>query len=416
MKRLLMVLGAFLFFTVARGVLAQAPPGATVTVEGQLVNATSGGGGDAGIPIMLHSYDGQQMAAVVEDATGPEGTFRFENVETAEGRVFEVMATVGKTIYYSDSASISPGQNKLELPVTIYDTTTDASALRVEQLHTILEFLSPAQMHVLEVYVISNAGDRTVEGGLTLEDGRAATMRFPLPDQATDVSFEGGEGGERFVLTGGGFASSLGVPPGLESLQFTVGYRLPYQDGMRFERALSYPTSSVNVILPASGVSLASEALVRRGARQMPDGRQIELFSAEDLEPGESFAFQLSGQPQAGRSGDSTAASGREVSAGSALPVGMVVLGLALMAGGFAWWRWRSDSAETLSEPLPASASQMGQAETVLIRAIAQLDEGYQAGLIEEEEYTRQRDALRSQLKTLLAQQRNPAIVRKIHD
>jgi hypothetical protein len=410
------VLGAFLFFTVAPGVLAQAPLGATVTVEGQLVNATGGGGGEAGVPIMLHSYDRQQMAVVVEDATGPEGAFRFENVETAEGRVFEVMATVGKTIYYSDSTSVSPGQSKLELPVTIYDTTTDASTLRVEQLHTILEFLSPTQMHVLEVYVISNAGDRSVEGGLTLDDGRAATLRFPLPDQATDVSFEGDEGDDRFVLTKGGFASTLGVPPGLESLQFTVGYRLPYQDGMRFERALSYPTRRVNVILPEPGVSLVSEALVRRGARQMPDGRQIELFSAEDLQSGQSFAFQLSGQPQAGRAGDSTAASGGGASAGSSLPVGMVLLGLAFMAGGFAWWRWRSGSAETLSEPLPASASQMGQAETVLIRAIAQLDEGYQAGLIAEGEYTRQRAELRSQLKTLLVQGRNPAIVRKTDD
>jgi hypothetical protein len=38
-----------------------------------------------------------------------------------------------------------------------------------------------------------------------------------------------------------------------------------------------------------------------------------------------------------------------------------------------------------------------------MIRAIAELDEIYQTGIISEEDYTRQRSALRTELKALLS-------------
>ena len=229
MKRLVTGLSLFLILSLTPVALAQAPPATTLTIEGQLVNATPGGTVEAGIPVMLHSYDGQQMSSVIEGVTGPDGTFRFENVEMAEGRTFEVIATVGRTSYFSERTTGSPDQTRLELPVIIYDTTTDASAIRVEQMHTIVEFLSPAQMEVLEVYVISNDGDRTVEGAATLGDGRTASLRFTLPEGETGLSFEGDNTGTRFILTADGFADRLGVPPGRGTVQFTIGYLLPYR-------------------------------------------------------------------------------------------------------------------------------------------------------------------------------------------
>ena len=270
-------------------------------------------------------------------------------------------------------------------------------------MHSILELLNPAQMRVLEVYVISNDGDRAVEGGLALDDGRTVTLRFTLPDGATAVSFEGDMAGDGFILTPDGFASTAGVPPGPEALQFTVGYVLPYQDGMRIERSLSYPTDAMNVILLQPGVSLNSEALTRRGSRQMPDGRQVELFAAQALEAGQSLAFELSGQPQVSAAGASQAASAPVATSPALVPIGLAVLGLALMGGGVVWWRRGMASPGPAASPASTLTADHPSVEGNLIRAIAQLDESYQAGIISEEEYTRQRSALRTELKALLS-------------
>ena len=403
MKKLASILSLFLILGLARDVLAQEPSATYITVEGQLVRAVGSGAFEAGIPVMLHSYANQQMVDAVEDVTGPGGAFRFDSVEAAEGRVFEVMATVGRTAYFSQSAAPSPGQTRLELPVTVYETTVDASAIRVEQMHAIIEFLSPAQMRIMEVYIISNDGDRAVEGAVTLDDGQTAALRFTLPTGATGVSFEGGKAGDGFVLTPDGFASTLGVPPGSQALQFTVGYVLPYQEGMRVERMLSYPTEAMNVILLQPGVSLTSDALTRQGSRQMPDGRQVELFAAQALEPGQSLAFELSGQPQVSAAGASQAPSAPVATSPALVPIGLAVLGLALLGGGVAWWRRgmagpgpAASSASTLTADHPS-------VEENLIRAIAELDESYQAGIISEDDYMRQRGALRTELKALLS-------------
>lgn len=402
MKRLVTVLSFFLILSLTPDVLAQAPSAMIITIEGRLVRATAGDAVEAGIPLMLHSYDGQEMAGIMEGVTDSEGTFRFENVEATEGRIFEVMATVGRTVYFSESATVSPGQTRLQLPVTIYDTTTDTSAIRVEQMHTVLEFLNPTQMQVLEIYVISNDGDRTVEGAVALDDGRTATLRFTLPAETTGLTFGGSDAGGRFIPTADGFADTLGVPPGRETVQFTVSYLLPYRDRMRVERMLSYPTDGLSLILSQPGVSLTSDALVPRGSRQLQNGQVVDVFTAEGFQAGQTLAFELSGQPQMSSVAASPASSNQPATDRTLALAGLTMLGLALIGSGIWWWRREATSPIPVLKPAADSMVDSAEPEIVLVQAIAELDEGFQAGIVPEDEYTRQRTALKVELKALL--------------
>lgn len=381
---------------------AQTPPEKTLTIEGRLINATAGGTAEARIPLMLHSFNGQQMLAMVDGLTDAEGTFRFEQVEVAEGDTFAVMATVGQTVYFSERIAPSPGQSTLELPVTIYDTTPDAGAVRVEQMHALVDFFSPTLLQMAEIYIISNDGNRTVEEAVTLDDGQTAALRFTLPDGATDPSFEGGQLGQRFVQTEDGFADRFGVPPGSGTSQIVVRYFLPYQSGLRLNRSFAYPIDKLSVIVPQMGISLASTDLAWVDSRQIQDERTVDIFTGAGIQAGQAFSFELAGQPEMNVVSVSPEFSTQQPATQPAIApkplfmgLGLVGLGLVLLGGGV-WW-WRRERAN------PALATPAESPETDLIWAIAELDEAYEAGDISEESYTHQRSALRAELNTLLA-------------
>ncbi len=408
LKKIIIILVSILLiliFILSPLVGAQTPPETTLTIEGQLVNATSGETIGAGIPLMLHTYDGHQMAGMIDGVTGLEGTFRFEEVEVVEGRTFEVMATVGQTTYFSERAA-APEQAILALPVTIYDTTTDAKGIRIEQMHIMVDFFNPILLQIAEIYVISNDGNRTVEGAVTLDDGQTAALRFTLPDGATDLSFDGGQLGQRFVQIGDGFADTFGVRPGPETSQFIVRYYLPYQDGMRIERSLTYPVDKTTIILPQMGVSLAGDDLPPADSRQTQDGQMVDIFAVEDIRAGQSFSFELKGQPEMNVVSTSPESSTQPPLSLVAdqkpvfIGLGLAVLGVALIAGGIWWWRRQTASLVPISNPLSVTTSELS--ETDLIWAIAELDEEYETGIVPEAEYTGRRSALRAELKAML--------------
>lgn len=404
LRKLIIILVSILLiltFILMPLVHAQTPPEKTLTIEGRLINATPGGTVEAGIPLMLHSFNGQQMLAMVDGVTDAAGAFRFEQVEVAEGGTFAVMATVGQTVYFSERMAPSPGQATLELPVTIYDTTPDAGGIRVEQMHALVDFFSPTLLQMAEIYIISNDGNRAVEEGVTLDDGQTATLRFTLPDGATDLSFEGGQLGQRFVQTEDGFADRFGVPPGSGTSQVVVRYFLPYQSGLRLSRSLAYPVDHLSVIVPQMGISLASTDLVWTDSRQIQDDQTVDIFIGAGIRAGQAFSFELVGQPELNVVSVSPEFSTQPAAQPATTPkplfigLGLVGLGLVLLGGGVWWWR-RERAKSALATPVESP-------ETDLIWAIAELDEAYEAGDISKESYIHQRSALRAELNTLLA-------------
>lgn len=354
MKQRLIILVAVLvlLLAVTPAALAQTSSTQTLTIKGQLTNQTSGQPGPADVPLMLHTYQGRQMAGMLDGKTGPDGTFVFENVESTPGLTFEVMASVGQTTYFSQRTTPNPDSTTLELPVTVYESTPDTSQIRVQQMEILVEFFSPTLVEVAEVYLIDNTGDRTVEGGVPLENGQTAALEFTLPANAENLSFERGELGQRFFKTEAGFADSFGVPPGEGSSFVVARYYLPYSDGLTLERTMSYPTGKMDVVIPQAGVQTGSSGLNDNGIETLRDERKAQIYSADALDAGYPFSIELTGKPQlnvvsatpqfVADSGAAAPQAGRPVqSAASSWPVVLglaaVVIGVALVGGGV-WW------------------------------------------------------------------------------
>ncbi|MBI3361494.1 MAG: hypothetical protein HY023_10330 [Chloroflexi bacterium] len=227
-------------------VIAQtdAPPaGRTGTVTGQIVSGTSGGGVPGGVAVILHAWDQSGETVMLDGAADSSGAFRFDDVPLQDGWTFGAMLTYNDVTFFSDFVEVKPETSELVLPLTIYETTPDASSVRISQMHAFLDF-APGEVAVSEIYILSNGSDRAVVGGTTLADGRTATLEFALPPGANKVSFKGDDSGGRFLITPEGFADTGAVQPGEGATQIIVSYTLPYSSGMTVAHPVNYPAEA----------------------------------------------------------------------------------------------------------------------------------------------------------------------------
>lgn len=410
MTRLLVVL-AFSFFVsfsfIPRAVAQSEtpPPSRTGTVFGQIANGTQGGEIPAELALMLHAWDEQGETVMLDGKTDSSGAFRFENVPMQDGWVFAAMLSYHDVTFFSETAEVQPEIKELALPLIVYETTPDASAVRVSQMHVFLDFVS-GKLTVGEIYVLSNAGDRALVGGLTLPDGKSATLQFALPAEANEVRFEG-EDTARFVITPEGFADTGAVLPGENTAQVVVTYVLPYTSGMTFAHIVNQPVEAANVLVRAdSGVTLAGDGLSEPIPREMQTGESFNIYAAGPLTPDESLAVTLSGEPSYrmadGMSGAATGASAPALSAivnRWAIPIAGGLLGMALIAAGAWWWR-RSVKPEAELQEVVQGGDWSG-----ILQAIAALDDAHERGEVPEEAYRSRRAELRARARAILQAQ-----------
>ncbi len=369
-----------------------------VTVQGQVTNG-SGGEVPPGLTVVLHGFDNDSPGEVInlETQTDAEGRFTFQDVEAPFHRVFVVSVEYQGAVYGSDWA-VATGDPVLELPVTIYDTTTDPSALRVDRLHIFFEFPAPETLRVIELYVISNTGEKTV----VAEEPGQPVVTFALPEGATNLQFQDGELGGRYVATEGGFGDTRPVPPGNGAYQVVFAYELPYAKHAEVRHAVTLPTDSVALLAPTTGVKVKSAMLEDAGVRQI-EGQSIHLYQSEPLQPGDEIAFEISGRPDEAAKGGPAPRTG--------LAIGLVVFGVGLIALGAVLWKRQQSLAEEAweEEPEETNALLTEDDPETLMDAILNLDDLYKQGRLPEEAYRRRRAALKARLAQQLSSQEDAA-------
>lgn len=330
---------------------------------------------------MTQVYTGSMTAAADQEA-------RFEDVPMIPGRLFFASVSYQGAVYRSDITQVEDGVDELTLDVDIYGTTADQSSLSIDRVHIFVDFPSPDTVQLGEMFVISNFGDRTVVSG----EADDFVLEFPLPENASNLSFQNGSLGGRFRKTEEGFGDTASIPPGSGVYQVMVFYDLPYpRSRLQFNQELPLPVGSAVIMTPVGTVQVKGEQIQDLGVRQIQDG-SIQVFIRENITAGEEFAFTLTGKPEQGGAVDQSGRSPGQTS----LWIGGGVLGIVLVAVGiWLFRRFRSDRGTKVEVDLPATRQQ-------LLDAIIDLDDRFQAGQIGQEEHRERRAALKKQLAALL--------------
>ena len=342
-----------------------------------MANGTSGGALPPGLEVILTGFDGEQEVYRQTTPVAADGSYAFDGVPVVAGRIYGATVAYGDVLYFSEGAHLTGDGAPLDLPVTIHDTTTDPSTLSIERLHVLFDFSVPDRVQVLELWVLSNTSDRTVVAA----PGRGV-VEVSLPEGASDLGFEQGSIGERFMLTDKGFGDTQPVVPGTATSQFIFSYVLPYDGQLDFVRPTDYAVNAVVALLPAEGVTAQGGGLQDLGVQQM-GGQAVHSYTSGAIAAGGALEMEISGKPQAGGQAGS-----------NSLPnvaIGLGVLGSLLIVAGLWWFRPRRGRG---SEGAPAEAD-----PERLVGELAALDDAFAAGGMEESVYRARRDSLKRALR-----------------
>ena len=365
-------------------------------VSVQLINGT-GGDAPSDVPVTLYGFDQMQNTYSETIPIGEAGMYAFTNIDMPEGRVFLAGTDYASATYGSDIASVDPENPDLKLQITVYDLTMDPSVLTTDRIHIFLDFSNPETVQVMEVFIISNPTNLAVVS--PSEDGIVVT--FPLPEGYTNLQFQDGELGNRYVEVDQGFADTMPVKPGVGEYQVSFAFQMPYNRKLDFMQTMFLPTSAAVVMLPENSVKVDSSQLEESGTREI-NGITYRMYNGNSLLAGSMLEFTLSGKP--------IQASSPAVSTGTMqnLAIGLGAFGVVLIVAGL--WLFRQNRmkvAKQRSTEGIAAGSTGAQLDALtedidtLMDAIIALDDQYRAGNLPEEAYLERRAVLKDKLRKI---------------
>jgi mono/diheme cytochrome c family protein len=377
---------------------ASSTPEATetaVNLESIIFGLITNGSGDklpANINIVLHGYVNMIETINLSTTVRSDGTYEFTNVPLESNIAYIVSADVDGTIYNSDVAVYDGSITDFDLPITVFETTTDISSISADRLHTFFDFSNPDTVQVIEIYIISNTSNKTI----VAEEPGKVLLTYILPEGASNLQFENGQIGNPFFSTENGFGDPTNILPGANSYQLMYAFDMPYGKKLEIKQPFNVPVGSVIVMTP-DGVKVSSDRLTDDGIRDV-QGQSYSMYNAENFQAGETLTFSISGTPKTGSSVSATSDTSQ-----TNLVIGLAIFGAVLiLAGLFFFLRSRNSSDDMDDELDPDEVDALGNDPDQLMDAIACLDDQYKAGTLAQEAYQKRRDELKSRLKDIL--------------
>jgi mono/diheme cytochrome c family protein len=345
-------------------------------ITGRATNGTAGGSAPDNLEVTLHGFDGDQEALTLSQPIDAGGNFAFDGIEPTVGRSYVVTADYQDVLYASEIGEFPAGSTELELPLTVFEASADTGGVEVSRLHLLFDFPAEDVVQVVELWLLSNLGDRTVY------DGQTGAIEVALPEGASGLSLDGGSVGDRFELTESGFRDRHELVPGENTGELVFSYILPYDGSLELARRVAYPVAATVAMVSGDGPQVIGDGFTDMGVRQV-SGAALHTYERIAAQAGDEIALTLRGRPESGGAGST-----------AVMPIvfGVAALALALVGVGLIWYRpRRAGGRESIAAPAPDQA--VGEADRTLW-AIASLDNEFAAGKVDAETYHARRAEL----------------------
>ncbi|MEE8414006.1 MAG: carboxypeptidase-like regulatory domain-containing protein [Dehalococcoidales bacterium] len=367
-------------FALSLSATALAAENGAGTVEGQLVNGTANGSSVAAQDVTLKTYRNGNETSSAMAVTDADGRFSFDGLLTEPEYSYQVSLFYQEAQYFGDPGSFLNNENVRSTDITVYDSTNDDSAIVIATAHTII-YTAEDRISVTEYYMFVNDSDRTYIGSQEINDeGTKETLSFSLPAEYTDLQPTLGLMDCCIFDSEEGFIDTMAVIPGMKEISYSYSvetgsgnYALPLK--------INYPLVNYDLFIQGSAVKVSVDHLTAE--EPMPiDGVHYSHFSGENLQADNTLTVRLSGLPQA---------RGKNA-------VLWVVLSLVILGGSFGiGYSIRRKKVQPVSSEDNIQSVQQG-----LLLKLAELDDDFESGIIQENAYRLQRDETKNQLLRLI--------------
>jgi mono/diheme cytochrome c family protein len=385
--------------------LAAFAPVEQATLLGQVINGTTNEIVTEG-EVRLRAFTIQLEEMYTETVPiNEDGSFEFVIENVPADWVFLADVVYGDMSFNSNAVQVSNEEPVVQMPIFVYDTTADPSVVEIDRLHMIFTFAED-QLLVSELYVFSNLETAVFVGESgNIEEG---TVKISLPAGAGNVNFQRGFGASldsfipanEFIQTDTGWADTIPLRPGANSLNLLVNYDLPYDDGLLLAHPLPYPTVSASVIMAEVGVTITDSGWEFQGSQPTPTGSFLGYIN-NNIAGANAVSLTLDGRPTEIVDAQGNPVPVRDQT--NELIIGGAVLAITLAVGFYLIRRWRTEpvplgDTAVLHMPTTPQASRQGSEVDDLLQTIADLDNAYEAGELKEADYQQQRQDLKQRL------------------
>ena len=371
-------------------------------IQGILTNGTTGATlGDTEVLLRAFTPDFDETLTLTT-TTDIDGNFRFDVTEVPPNWIYIAGATFEGLNFSSGADQLGRDPATLELPVTVFDKTSDASGINIGQLHIVMEFAED-MVQVSQLYIVNNAQEAVFVGATG--DPAQGVVEVAIPEGAQNLEFLRSFGtmdsflpANDFVQTERGWADPLPLRPGDGALTMLVRYALPYTSGMSFAHPIFYETATSTIILPDAGVAVTNTPWVEQAPQTFGQSETFLNYVGPGVPAGETITITLEGRPTIVTDTSGAAVANRDQT--TELLIGGGALLLAAVGGIFLWRAWQKRAAGDEEDEWEEEAT-VAEGSTDaddLLRAIADLDDTYEAGGLEEADYQAQRAELKRQL------------------
>jgi len=365
----------------------------------------------AGLAVTLFSYDlaSADFSPIARTQTLSDGSFQFADVDVSTLAVLLAAVQYNEVTFTSDIFYLEEASLPIELTITVYEAAYDLAGLTCQQMHVIFDFSTEGAVQVIQVFDIANPTGKIVVG----DDAAAPLLQFELPEGATTPQAQDAAEQKRFIQNENQLGYLFTLGPG-EKMQVVFAYQLgytspvtwlPLKPQLKLSLLAPLPVEEVQVMLPQVGVSLRSSQLKASGT-QSSDSQTYDAYTASDLTQGSPLKITLSGSVESGESKNFF-----EKNMPTILTTILGILFFALAAAIYLHQRQRPRLADapreaddrSESDVHPCPSLQEAAPDTPIINAlldeILNLEDRFAAGEISQEDFERQRQALKDQLK-----------------
>jgi mono/diheme cytochrome c family protein len=362
-----------------------------VNISGKLTIAT-GLSIPKNLTVSLRIFDQMKETSTLETTADDNGGYSFKNVEMPSGRIFIATVDYGGQ-QFSSQPSMHPGvtidesQTAFDLPIPIYDSTTDKTVVSADRMHVFFDFNSPGIVQVVELFLISNNSSQVLISA-TPDQG---VLDFSLPVGAANLQFQDSVIGERYLQTVTGFSDTVPVNPGVATHQVLFAFDLPYTKKLALELPIPMKVDLVNVMVPVDGIKLKSEQL-SDGGIQDNQGVKFRLFTGTNLSSGSTLNMTLSGNTPASQS-----------TTDSKIKLNPVLFGAGIFLfalSGVGLYFYQKQKSPMINQNVPGDSTT--EDKESIMDAIIVLDNLYKEGKLKEDVYNIRREELKNKLKSLL--------------
>jgi len=346
---------------------------------------------EPGLVVDLHQYD---MSSGIELAALPggintDGTYSFPEIPAVvdSQMAYWVSVEYQGVPYTSDFATYDGLTTTFDLPVTIYESSSDYSLLTIPQVEMYFLFDTEGVVQVFQLYRVVNPSTVTVV--FPIPD---STIPFiSTPEGAQDVQFSPGSTSAPFLTATDGVA----MPPSGDLVyEIVTVFTLPYEKRLTIEMPFVLTTDAVEVYVEA-GIKVKSKDLTEVGPTAIQEINFVQ-YEAADVAAESSIALTVSGSV--------TDAAAAAPALDQNLIIGIGAVGILLIAAGiflFVRERKRAREEDELlgEEDEEEGEDALGDDPEEIMDAIIALDDQYKAGGIAKEAYEVRRAELKARLK-----------------